>query len=168
MSMQELKNYQSLLKYEDGKLLMEGQNLVEIANMYHLSVSEFFVMLPTLLCKSGYDGYRIVKNVIIEPSLEKVTAELFVDEESYESIKKEIFDFAYFSCSSLGDRQFGCWAATSAYLYRAIDKCKQLQEDKIFSSIYSSSSGGYNIKRSFVSGDEESYQKVYSIINKKH
>lgn len=172
----EKKDLMKLLTVSDKKLMIEGEDLVEIANMYHLSVDNFLELFKyylkenQALLESGYYIGSTEVTMLEDPSqltTLKSTGEILVPANGYEAMKKQIFDFAYTKCSNLGDSSFGCWglssveAWTTRFSYQISD-----QNSKNYSCIYASSKGGWNQKVSNVPIDKVDQEKRYSLIKR--
>lgn len=165
-----------LLSYEDNKILLDGYDLVEIANMYNLSVVNFLELFRyylkenQALLESGYYIGHTEATMLEDPSqlsTLKTTGEILVPANGYEAMKKQIFDFAYTKCSNLGDSSFGCWglssveAWTTRFSYQISER-----NPKNYSCFYTSSKGGWNQKISNIAIDKEDQEKRYSLLQK--
>ena len=111
---------EKLLEFKDGKLMIEGQDLVEVANMYKLSVPVFMYLLQMNLCTKKVDIYERIdrsknNDIIITNIKEKrylapfdlryeesyvFEGEVLVPSNRYEEIKEKVFNFAYEKCSN--------------------------------------------------------------------
>lgn len=109
---------ESLLTYENGKLMLEGYDLVELANMHHTSVADFLELVRVYLnlrqskLKGGYSIVTSNTEIFTPKSTfkeYKSNGEILVNVEDYEDIKKGIFNLAYTNCSKHGDSNFQFW-----------------------------------------------------------
>lgn len=172
----EKNEMKKLLSYEDKKILLDGFDLVDIANMYDLSIVNFLELFRYYLKENqAYleSGYYIGATEVTTlespdklPELKRI-GEILVPDYSYETMKKLIFDFAYTKCSNLGDNSFGCWGLSSVeswttrFNYQLSEKNPQN-----YSCFYASSKGGWNQKISKIKIDKEDQEKRYSLIQK--
>jgi len=160
--LEEIQEYKTLLTYSREGLIIEGQDLVELANMYHLSAEDFFEILPAYLRLKEFMGCRIISTKIITPEYEPTSRELLVGADSYNQIKESIFRLALMGCSKIADRNMDHWAASCLYLKGALEKSQALMDKQLYHAIYSSSHGGFNIKASNVLVDEAEVIEKYS------
>lgn len=169
MENQELRK---LLSYEKGKLMLEGHDLKELANMYHLSVYEFFTLFEMYLIRNNekLKGNCIIKEkreVILTPTSIQYpnNVEMLVSGEEYEDMKRKIFDFAYTKCSNLGDQAFDFWGLDCSEEYDLIRKINGSSSK--YSCIYKSSRIGWNQKVSSLDIDIEDQEKRFALIRTK-
>ena len=63
---------EKLLEFKDGKLMIEGYDLVELADMYKLSVPVFMYLLQMYLCTEyGKANFKLNNDIIITNVKEK-------------------------------------------------------------------------------------------------
>ena len=164
-----------LLTLENGKLMLDGYDLVEIANMYHLSVGAFFELLKYyfIVNQGQLRGELILtstQNELTKPLkyvsdfIDGSNKEILVDGEEYEDIKKRIFDFAYTYCSDVGDTKFDSWGLVYADEHK-LKKCIS-NVGTTYSCIYRSFRKGWNQKVSNVPIDREDQAKRFALIKK--
>ena len=167
MTLTELKDFRSLLvRTPEKELLMEGINLVEFANMFHLSSDEFFKILPMYLRLKDFMDYQINSQETSSKDNWIFANELMVPKDKYERIKQSIFDLAYIGCSKIGDSDHKHWACDNASGFEMYRTNKSLTDRGIFHAIYTSVSGGYNIKASDVVVDKEEYEEKYNMLKR--
>lgn len=87
-------DFVKLLTYKNGKLMVEGFDLVELANMYSCSADVFLEVISQYLEYYNNRFDRIMKV--------KGKNELLVNSKKYEIMKKKIFDLAYTKFSEFG------------------------------------------------------------------
>ena len=163
---------EKLLTYENGKLLLEGYDLAELANMYQLSVKDFFLLfeLHLALNQEHLIGANQINNfetkIYLPGDIQySKTQELLVSEDGYESMKKRVFDFAYTNCSRIGDTKFkymGMEEAEGCGEFN--DRVKNFGE--YYSCIYSSAWLGWNQKMSEVPINREEQAERFALIRK--
>lgn len=172
----EKREMKQLLTYEDRKMIMEGEDLVQLANMYHLSVVDFLELFKLYLKfnqKSLVSGYSIAttdETRLTTPKEDfelKTYGEILVPEYGYEDMKKKVFDFAYTKCSEIGDKKYDHFGLSSAQVYSGgFDTILTKENPEYYSCIYSSSHGGWNQKVSNVKINKEEQEKLYSLIKR--
>lgn len=155
-------NYKQLLlsnkQFPYKKILLENKNLCISANMYELSIYDFYDLLKCYLSIYYLENYRILE--IEEQGIIKCW-NLSVKESYYKILKEEIFKFAYLRCSKIGNSNFDRWEVDNCDLKTTIEISNKLANDGIFHTIYSSSDLKYNIKVSNEQIDEEELSKQY-------
>lgn len=172
----EKQEMEKLLTYEDKKIILDGFNLVEIADMYHLSVVDFLSLFKYYLQENQAfleSGYYIGSTEAalltdpMQPVTLKTSGEILVPADGYEAMKKQVFDFAYTKCSNQGDNSFGCWGLSSveAWTTRFTHQIKE-RNPEYYSCFYTSSRGGWNQKISKIKIDKEDQTKRYALMQK--
>lgn len=161
MSIEEIREYRSLLtKTKEGQLLMEGQNLEEIANMYHLSIVDFFKILPIYFEYRNITDFKIVTT---QMGVGRPTNEFFATPEEYEALRRHIFEIAFIRCSDIGDRSYNTVCeASGVSLSRALKISDDLAKEEIYHAIYRSALGGYDIKNTGRKVDKNNLMEQYS------
>ena len=162
-----------LLTINNDKLMIEGYDLAEIANMYEFSVSDFLTLF-SLYLKLNQDklkgGYKLFngKSEIFTPTTTFETypyGEILVANEEYEDMKRRIFDFAYINCSNIGETDFRWWGLDCAKEY---DLERKIQMTGMtYSCIYRSMRSGWNQKVSDIAIDKIDQEKRYALLRKK-
>lgn len=168
------KEMEKLLFYDNGKIMIEGYDLVDIANMYHLSIDTFLTLFQIYLQKNKRklnNNYSISigkEGIYTAETMANIkwqrTGEILVLSDQYETMKKKAFDFAYTKCSRLGDTnfsKFGLEDVDSTTLSKTISKL-----EVTYSCIYRSVNGGWSQKISDIKIDEEDQMKRYALIKR--
>lgn len=170
-----IRNMEKLLSYEDDKLIIEGRNLIDIANMYKLSVPDFLELFKLYLNFTRKENG--VKNCIINiteaniftenisSSEKKISGEILVPTESYEDMKKILFDFAYTKCSEYGNRYRDCWGLNNVETWEPAFASQLTKDEEVYSCIYKVSNG-WNQLISDLSINQIDKEKMYSLIKK--
>ena len=138
-----------LLTVSDKKLMIEGENLVELADMYDSSVQDFLKLFRLYLIanknklKSAVYLIDTSTTELISPNDDfqfKTRGELLTTAEGYEDMKKRVFDFAYTMCSNTANESYTHLETN----YNDWKICKILtdEEQEYYSCLYSSSKPG--------------------------
>lgn len=168
----------SLLTYFEGKLMLQKNDLVEIACMDPKAKSDFFFFLDTYLSikASEINGKYIErcrnfwtsefnpksKDEILTHKFYK--KELIVDSTIYEQIKRYIFDLAYTKFS----RRIDPYNKDSR-IYDLFGMTVVLEQDeKVYSYLQKSDTNleRYYYSMSYDPIDKEDYEKRYSLLKK--
>ena len=182
---------EKLLTYDGKKLMIDGVDLGELANMYHLSIPLFFLFVEDYLTSRGLDfkpnciinnndsvkieeplppkavyidGRRIVMNDVTSNIVRVKNSELLVPSENIEIVKERIFDLAYIKCSNIGDKNWDHWSLDSSNAYSMNQHL--LRKQDCYSCIYGSARGGFNEKMSDVPIDYKDREARLRLIRK--
>lgn len=170
MEKQELRK---VLSYSQNKLMLAGYDLADLANMYHLSVHDFFYLFQMHL-RANSDSLKgectIIDSVheVISPNTNAYfwnTSEILVPEDCYEDMVKRIFDFAYINCSNVGDTSFHHFGLDNGDKYALNKVIKNLE--KKYSCIYQLRNYGWKQKISDVVIDEQDREERFALIRTK-
>lgn len=164
-----MNNYEKLLTYKNGKLLIEGYDLGEIANMYEMSVENFLFFLRVYLSNSkelSNANCKIATSKMVTISgsgtLYESTGEVLVADSEYEKLKKIIFDLAYTKCSNIKssgwDRHYDNEELLAYYL---TGNCGS------YSCVTDKYPCGWVVKFSGMGIDRNDQEKRYSLLRKK-
>lgn len=161
-------NLVKLLTYKDDKLLIEGYDLMEIANMFELSVKDFLFYFKSYLlnlnsivptCKISSENILHIQN---NAELHEYKGEIIVEGSEYERLKRMIFDLAYTRFSNIKkediDRTF------SLDDYELV--CNLINTHSNYRCIYKNSNFSNVIRLSNIPIDKNDQEKRYSLIRR--
>lgn len=152
----EINGYKRLLIGNYKDLYIDDIDLKKEANMSNLCMSDFFVLLY------GYFDIHNLKGYMLK-SRESGLVELYVKDEVYDEFRAIIFKFAHICCSEAGVIKFQRWGKECQNLYDALHVSNKLENSGVLHTIYSSTSGGWNIKESKVRVKNKQLEKKLKI-----
>lgn len=93
-----MEGYKKLLVLENSKLCLDGLNLVDVASMDRRNVSNFFTLLHYRLVNNENNSCIIKETCEYNGLNTNGLKELYVKEDSFEEMRKDIFFFTFAAC----------------------------------------------------------------------
>lgn len=158
--------YLSLLKYEKGKILLDGKDLAKYANMDSKYQHIFYQLVEYILYSYNFwkcDDFEIIKGYTVDSCVSSYSFEVKTKANLYDKLKKYLFDFAYFCCSNLPNEEDVDYDySRNQYNFDEVLYLSQrLFNDGVFHTIYSTGYEKFDIASSEIKVTEEEYQEQY-------
>lgn len=156
------EEYLNLLTYKRGILLLEDKNLIEYANMCPTSINIFPQLIEYRLKNKNYTNYQIIKTETRNQETYNYHFELKVKPNTYNKIRRMIFEIAYICCSNQTRTNLNTnWCGRELSLSTSLSISEDLYQGGLLHAIFPSTFEGYNIKTTNIRINEEDFQEQY-------